>query len=93
VARSRAQLKVGLLTALESPNARAEQLARQILAFGRPIPLEEIVAKIDAVGVEQARAAGRALVAGGRPTLAALGPGAGLESAARVVESLNRRAA
>ena len=57
------------------------------------IPLEEIVAKIDAVGVAEARAAGRALVAGGRPTLAALGPGAGLETAARIVESLQRRAA
>ena len=93
IGRARSQLKVGLLTALESSQARAEQVARQILVFGRVIPLEEIVAKVDAVGVAQARAAGRALVAGGRPTLAALGPGGGLESAARIVESLGRRAA
>jgi len=93
IGRARSQLKVGLLTALESSQARAEQVARQILAFGRVIPLEEIVAKVDAVGVAEARAAGRALVAGGRPTLAALGPGSGLESAARIVESLGRRAA
>jgi predicted Zn-dependent peptidase len=93
VHRARSQLKVGLLTALESPQARAEQVARQMLAYGRVIPLDEIVAKIDAVGVAEARAAGRMVVAGGRPTLAALGPGRGLEPAARIVESLSRRAA
>ena len=58
VARAKAQMKAGLLMALESSGARAEQLARQMLAWGRPIPLEEIVAKIDAVTVESARAAG-----------------------------------
>jgi predicted Zn-dependent peptidase len=93
VGRARAQLKVGLLTALESPQARAEQIARQMLAFGRVIPVDEIVAKIDAVGVAEARAAGRVLLDRGRPTLAALGPGAGLEAAARIVDSLARRAA
>ena len=42
-------MKVGLLGMLESSSARADQIARQILAFGRPIPLDELVAKIDAV--------------------------------------------
>ena len=93
VARAKAQMKAGLLMALESSGARAEQLARQMLTYGRPIPLEEIVAKIDAVTVESARAAGAALIARGRPAIAALGPGTGLESAATIVESLERRAA
>jgi predicted Zn-dependent peptidase len=79
--------------ALESSGARAEQLARQMLAWGRPMPLAELVAKIEAVTVESARAAGRALIARGRPAIAALGPGSGLESAASIVESLVRRAA
>ena len=48
--------------ALESSGARADQLASQILSYGRPIPLAEIVAKIEAVTVESARAAGRALL-------------------------------
>ena len=49
-------MKAGLLMALESSGARAEQLARQMLAYGRPIPLEEMVAKIDARdGRERAR--------------------------------------
>ena len=63
VARAKAQMKAGLLMALESSEARVGQLARQMLAYGRPIPLDEIVAKIDAVTVESARAAGRALIA------------------------------
>ena len=88
MARSKAQAKVGLLAALESSGARADQLARQMLAFGRPIPLEEIVAKVEAVTLEDAKAAGRALLAGGRPTFAALGPGKALESAARIAERL-----
>jgi len=88
LARSKAQAKVGLLTALESSGARADQLARQMLAFGRPIPLEEIVAKVEAVTLEDAKAAGRALIARGRPTFTALGPGKPLESAARIAERL-----
>jgi len=93
VARAKAQMKAGLLMALESSEARIGQLARQMLVYGRPIPLDEIVAKIDAVSVDSARAAGRALVARSRPAIAALGPGTGLESTAAIAESLVRRAA
>jgi predicted Zn-dependent peptidase len=93
VARAKAQMKAGLLMALESSEARVGQLARQMLAYGRPMPLEEIVTKVDAVTVESARAAGRALIDRGRPAIAALGPGHGLESTAAIAESLVRRAA
>lgn len=93
VARAKAQMKAGLLMALESSSARAEQLARQMLGWGRPIPLDELVGKIEAVTVESARAAGRALIARGRLAVAALGPGTGLESAATIADSLVRRAA
>jgi predicted Zn-dependent peptidase len=93
VARAKAQMKAGLLMALESSGSRAEQLARQMIVYGRPIPLEEIVAKIESVSVDSARAAGRQLVARSRPAVAALGPASGLESAATIAESLARRAA
>jgi predicted Zn-dependent peptidase len=93
VDRAKAQMKAGLLMALESSEARTGQLARQMLAYGRPIPLDEIVAKVDAVTVASARAAGAALIARGRPAIAALGPGSGLESTAAIAESLVRRAA
>ena len=71
--RAKALTKVALLAALESPGARAEQMARQWLAFGRILTREEIVAKIDAVDLESCKMAGRAALAG-PPTLAAIGP-------------------
>jgi hypothetical protein len=64
-----------------------------MIAYGRPIPLEEIVAKIDAVTVESASAAGRAMMRRGQPAIAALGPDSGLESTAAIAESLTLRAA
>ncbi len=73
VARAKAQLKVSLLTALESSSARAEQIARQHMAFGRIIPREEIIAKVDAITVADARRAGAAML-GTAPTVAAVGP-------------------
>jgi predicted Zn-dependent peptidase len=88
VARAKAQMKAGILIALESSSARAEQLARQLTTHRRPIPVEEIVAKVDAVTVESARAAGRALIRRSRPALAVLGRGRGLESVATIAESL-----
>jgi predicted Zn-dependent peptidase len=93
VSRAKAQMRAGALMALESSEARIGQLARQMLAYGRPIPLDEIVAKIDAVSVDSARQAGRALIGSSRPAIAALGPGNGLESTAAIAESLARRAA
>jgi predicted Zn-dependent peptidase len=93
VERAKAQMKTGLLMALESSGARAEQLARQLLYWGRPIPLDELVEKIEAVTVESTRAAGRALIARSRPAVAALGPDAGLERAVTIVDSLARQAA
>ncbi|OYX75745.1 MAG: peptidase M16 [Rhizobiales bacterium 32-66-11] len=91
VNRAKAQMKVGVLTAQESSGARADQAARQILGFDRIIPVEEIVAKVEAVTVESVRASARDLLAHARPTLSAIGPGKGLEPAARVVERLTLR--
>lgn len=73
VARARAQTKAGLLMGLESVSARAERLAAMLSAWGRILPLAETVERIDAVGVPQARAAARRLLAA-PPTLALYGP-------------------
>ena len=73
VMRARAQLKASILMSLESTNARCEQLAQQILIYGRPLSVAEVVGKIEAVEAEAVRRlAGR--LAAGRPTLASLGP-------------------
>jgi predicted Zn-dependent peptidase len=88
VARAKAQMKAGLLMALESCSSRAEQLARHILAYGRPQTLAEMVAKIDAVSVESTRDAARTLLARSRPAVVALGSGRGLDSAVTFAEGL-----
>jgi predicted Zn-dependent peptidase len=93
VSRAKAQMKAGMLMAMESSSARAEQLARQIMTYGRPLTIAEIVGKIDAVSVESTRVAGRSLIARSRPAIAALGPKQGLEKTARIAEGLGRRAA
>ena len=73
VARARAQLTASILMSRESSGARAEQLAQQVLAYGRPLSVEEVVAKIDAVSPADVRAlAGRLIT--GRPTMVSLGP-------------------
>ena len=86
--RAKAQMKAGLLMALESCSARAEQLARHILAYGRPLTVEELVARIDAVSVESTRDAARALLARSRPAVVALGAGKGLDQAVQFAEGL-----
>ena len=72
--RARAQLKASLMMALESCFAQSEELARQLLIFGRRIPQDEIIAKVDAVDQDAIRRVGRRLLSGGAPTLAAIGP-------------------
>ncbi|HUG60297.1 MAG TPA: pitrilysin family protein [Methylomirabilota bacterium] len=74
VARARAQLRAGLLMALESPAARAGQIARQIMFHGRPLPLDELVARINAVTPAMVCDFLQRMVNEGAPTLAAIGP-------------------
>ncbi|MDB4251313.1 insulinase family protein [Amylibacter sp.] len=55
VARSRSQMKAGMLMGLEGASARCERLARTILIFSRVPDLDEIVSKIDAVNAEHVK--------------------------------------
>jgi predicted Zn-dependent peptidase len=88
IARAKAQMKAGLLMALESCSSRAEQLARHVLAYGRPQTVEELVTRIDAVSVESTRDAARALMSRSRPAVVALGSGRGLDTAVAFAEGL-----
>ena len=85
--RARAQVKAGLLMSLESTGARCEQLARQMQVFGRTIPTEETVARINAVGLDDVRRVATRLFRG-RPTLAALGPAGSVPGLAQIAEKL-----
>jgi predicted Zn-dependent peptidase len=64
IRRARAQLEAGLLMALETPQGRADHLARSIEVFGRIVPIEETLGQLRAVDTAAARAVGAALHAG-----------------------------
>jgi predicted Zn-dependent peptidase len=85
--RAKAQMKVALLTALETPGGRIERVARQLLSWGRVVASEEIVRKVDALEVEHVREAGRRLLQSA-PTLAAIGPIKGLPSLDSITSGL-----
>ena len=87
VARAAAQLRAGTLMALESTMSRCEQLGQQLLVYGRPVPIEEIVRKIGAVDRDAVMRVARRLRAS-RPTVAALGPISRLEEYDRIAARL-----
>lgn len=89
VARSRAQIRAGLMMALESPAARAGQIGRQILVYGRTLTLEEICEKIEAVTAADIRRVARETFCGSQPTLAAVGPVEDIMSAEEISHELN----
>ena len=83
IARGKAQLKAALLMGLENTFNRAEMLGLNLLTYGRPIPIAETLAEIDAVDeVALARIAKRILAS--PPTLTAMGKLKRLESYDRI---------
>jgi predicted Zn-dependent peptidase len=87
LSRARAQLKASLLMSQESTGSRCEQLARQIQTFGRVIPTEETLAKINAVTqADIRRSAARHFRA--HPTLATMGPSSHVPALAEIAVTL-----
>ena len=76
--RARAQLKASTLMALESTSSRAEQAARQLQIYGRIIPVEETIAKIEEVDVAAVERVAARIVKSPL-TVAAIGPIGGIE--------------
>jgi predicted Zn-dependent peptidase len=85
--RARAQLKASILMSLESTTTRCEQLARQMVIYGRPVTVAEVVAKVEAVSASDVARVARRLFAG-TPTFAAIGPLANVEGYDRVADRL-----
>lgn len=74
LARAKAQLKAGLLMSLESSSARAEQIARQQMVFGRVLPIGEIIAGVESVETADVSRLARDIFALEAVTVAAVGP-------------------
>ena len=73
VARAKAQLKASLVMNLESASARADQIARQFLAFGQVPAIATLTAKIEAVTPEQVRDLAERLFLRQKPAFSAVG--------------------
>lgn len=71
--RARAQYRAGLVMSQESAASRASQIARQLMLYGRPIPMQELVERLSAITTRRlSDLAGRLFTA--KPTIAAIGP-------------------
>ena len=91
--RARAQIRAGLLMSMESPTARAGQIARQILLYGRPISNEEMMDRLDALSVERITDLAGRLFSESIPTLSAVGPLDGLPDLLEISNRLGVTAA
>lgn len=74
VIRVRNQIRAGLLMSLESPSSRAGQLARQQILWGRPIPLQETVDRINRITADRVKQIARQVFDAGKVSLAGIGP-------------------
>jgi predicted Zn-dependent peptidase len=90
VQRAKAQLKTGLLMSLESSVSRAEQMGRQLLAFDRLLPAEELIERVEAVTPAKVRDVAERLIAGSTMSFALVG--AGGRSAAVAARAMQRTA-
>ena len=74
IERARAQFRAGLLMAHESPAARASQIARQMLLYGRTIPNEELMERLAGITPERLTDLSGRLFFDTPVTLSAVGP-------------------
>jgi len=88
LARARAQLKASLLMSREGSSTRCEQLANHLLIHGRPVDVDDIVAKVDAVDEQAIRDCVANLVAS-TPTVVAIGATDALEEYDAIRARLN----
>jgi predicted Zn-dependent peptidase len=72
IQRARAQMEAGLLMGLESPQGRADHMARSIEVFGRILSLEELLGQVRSIDAAAARQAGASLL-DGRAAVASVG--------------------
>lgn len=86
--RSKAQLKAGLLMGLESSSARAEQMARHMMAYDRLIAPSELIERVEEVTAETLRALAASLVHRAAPSIAVVGAGA---RSAKYASAMERR--
>ena len=88
VIRVRNQIRAGLLMSLESPSARAGQLARQQILWGRPIALQETVDRINRITADRVKQIASQILSTDKVSLAGIGPVANLPGSAAIGQRL-----
>ena len=88
VERARVQMKAGLLMGLEAPSSRAERLARMVAIWDRVPPLDETLARIEAVSADRIRAFAEAMIRSDALAVALYGPVSGAPGAEELVRRL-----
>lgn len=74
IERARAQIRAQLLMGQESPAARAGQIARQMMLYGRPISNPEMMERLEGITIERLTDLAGRLFFDTVPTLSAIGP-------------------
>ncbi len=72
--RARAQIRAQLLMGQESPAARAGQIARQMILYGRIIPNKEMMERLEGITTQRLTDLAGRLFFDTVPTLSAIGP-------------------
>ena len=87
--RARAQIRAQLLMGQESPAARAGQIARQMMLYGRPISNSELMDRLTGITTERLTDLSGRLFFNTAPTLSAIGPVDELASMDEISQLLN----
>ncbi|MDI7861413.1 insulinase family protein [Rhizobiaceae bacterium n13] len=74
IERARAQIRAQLLMGQESPAARAGQIARQMMLYGRPIPNPELMERLAGITTDRLTDLAGRVFFDTAPTLSAIGP-------------------
>jgi predicted Zn-dependent peptidase len=80
IARAKAQLKTSLVMNLENASSRADQVARQFLAFGEVPKLNYLIKRIEAVEADSVRELAQEIFSTNKPSVSAVGQLSGLAS-------------
>lgn len=84
LASNREQLKGGLMLALESTFNRMTRMVRSLFAYGRIVPVDEILESVDGVTAEDVQRVARRIFTEENSRVAVLGPVTGSQVALRV---------
>ena len=89
VDRAREQIRAGLLMVQETPSARAGQIARQMLLFGRHITNDELMERLNAINEKRIQGLAQKMFLDENITIAAVGPIKNMMEQGEIVTKLN----